>query len=937
MKPTSPHDPLDDLIAAALHGELTPEERTQFDARLRNEPATQVAYQKAQLMHDLLEKTHKNAQPDPDFERRMVSGVRRKLQTEQHRETSWESLLVLWTSVKRFLPRNRLTQYGIVLAFVSVVSLSMLISAGNHVQSVFTTIGSQLAYAGSAGGSDVAWNGQPKKDLRKVIENQGNNYVDTAQKGITLSGYVDTQYTEQFAGTAVHSKGTTLRLPDAARAKAPQLASDKPAEQEVMDELQQSQQKAASDSDSSAAPSVTTPSQGDTIIGGAIVPPATASVRPPTMVAMQSPDRTDNKASSWDGNWVDSNHGTDSPNNRHGYVTDKNVPAEAKQLVAQLKTTDGDEQKKEAQLRDLAKNDSGLPASPTPKPAAAPADASNVTIDTPAPVIDSRKLIRNAQLDLEVKSFQAAIDQITALTKAAGGYVDTSNSQKGGNGKLQGTVVVKVLPQNLDGFLFKLRDLGQLRNQSVSTDDVTKDYVDTMARLDNSRKMEVQLQDLLKRTNGKVSELLQVERELARVRGEIEQMQGQLKLYDFQVQYATVTMNMRETDLNETAAYLLKENDNFSLFATNVEDTFQQTRKAADDFKAHIISANLNHNSGSDVSATMVVSVPPDQIESFLSQLRSMGRVDNFTRQTQRVPKDGGDTDQPADQTLTDKDKVIVNITIRSDDESRKQVAMTVVTAAVDDALDQAKNTALSNSGEILTSSLNKTPQGQSNGQLSVRVPGKSYHALLDAYKTLGRTASFSLQRDDNSGPGVNGDDSPVIVTLSLTDEEAPLQQTEMSVLATDVDAQAQQLKKDAASAGVQVKASSFEREPNGMEMAQMTFRLPMSKYPVFLESLKKLGHVEVLTVNRVDRPDQTRTDDTAPAEISLRLHNQGDIVADDDGIMATLRKTFGDGAGALFGSVRVIGIMIAFIIPWALAIGLIAWVVRRIYIWKKK
>ena len=51
------------------------------------------------------------------------------------------------------------------------------------------------------------------------------------------------------------------------------------------------------------------------------------------------------------------------------------------------------------------------------------------TEQTTAP--DTRKLIRNAQLDLEVKSFQAAMDRITALTKAAGGYVDTSNSQKG--------------------------------------------------------------------------------------------------------------------------------------------------------------------------------------------------------------------------------------------------------------------------------------------------------------------------------------------------------------------------------------------------------------------------------------------------------------------------------------------------------------------------
>ena len=38
------------------------------------------------------------------------------------------------------------------------------------------------------------------KDLKKVIENEGINYVETAQKGITLSGYVDTSYTEQFGG-----------------------------------------------------------------------------------------------------------------------------------------------------------------------------------------------------------------------------------------------------------------------------------------------------------------------------------------------------------------------------------------------------------------------------------------------------------------------------------------------------------------------------------------------------------------------------------------------------------------------------------------------------------------------------------------------------------------------------------------------------------------
>jgi len=50
--------------------------------------------------------------------------------------------------------------------------------------------------------------GDDQKDLKKVIEDQGINYVETAQKGITLSGYVDTSYTEQFAGSGEYAPGT---------------------------------------------------------------------------------------------------------------------------------------------------------------------------------------------------------------------------------------------------------------------------------------------------------------------------------------------------------------------------------------------------------------------------------------------------------------------------------------------------------------------------------------------------------------------------------------------------------------------------------------------------------------------------------------------------------------------------------------------------------
>ena len=51
-----------------------------------------------------------------------------------------------------------------------------------------------------------------QKDLKKVIEDQGINYVETAQKGITLSGYVDVSYTEQFGGRGTGFGGDQAQL-----------------------------------------------------------------------------------------------------------------------------------------------------------------------------------------------------------------------------------------------------------------------------------------------------------------------------------------------------------------------------------------------------------------------------------------------------------------------------------------------------------------------------------------------------------------------------------------------------------------------------------------------------------------------------------------------------------------------------------------------------
>ena len=729
----TPHDPLDDLLAAAVFGELTPEERAQLELRLQTDAAARAAYQETLQMHDLLEKSYRNAQPDPAFEERMVSGVRRKLRNEkEHRETAWESAVMLWKGMKWFFSGRRWVGYAII----GVVVL--------------------LLVGVATGPITGALKQSPENRARMLAFEKDREEADAKAKA-------------------------ALAMPASTQAQS-----------EVAEALPAPSSTPMSDM---AAP--TTPAAPAALVFNAPVPYGVIK------------------------------------KDQGGLDADKNAPvastameSDASNLTpgvtakSEMVTTRNGMQQSVDQIRQMPYPPGGMGQMTAPAPA------------TPEP---TRKLVRNGSLDLEVKNFQATVDALTALVNAGGGYVDSSNSQLGGNGKRQGTVVVKVLPEKLDAFLLKLRDLGEIKNQSVSTEDVTKAYYDTQARLDNAQRMEAQLQELLKHDTNRVSDLLQVERELGRVQGEIEQMQGALKLYDFQVQYATVTIAVQEKDLNQAAAYLLKENDDFSLFAPNVETAFQQARQAADDFKGQVLNANLAHNSGNDIAATLAVSVPPDQIDGFLTKVRTLGRIDNFTRQTERVANDGGESDQPSDETKTEKDRVMVNLTIHADDESARQ-------------------------------------------------------------------------------------------------------QTQLSIVADGgIDAKAQQLKADAAAAGVDVTASSFQRAADGTETAGLTFRLPMGKTAAFMETLKKLGKVETLTVNRNDQPGEVPADENSPAEIDLTLHNETAIVADDSGLWPTLRRTFGEGIAAFLGSVQTIGVLVAFVLPWLVALVVVAWIGRRVYVMRRK
>jgi hypothetical protein len=461
----------------------------------------------------------------------------------------------------------------------------------------------------------------------------------------------------------------------------------------------------------------------------------------------------------------------------------------------------------------------------SPENLAQPEVAEQKPAETPAPASANRKLIRNATAELEIVSFDDAMQKITAFANEEHGYVATTNSQKQANGKLRGQVIVKILPENLDPFLQKLRGLGELKNQTLGTEDVTKAYFDTDARLKNAHVMEQRLIDMLNTKTGKVSDLLQVEKELGRVREEIEKMQGELKYWDSQVQFATVTISLAEKDMEEPAAFLLKERAQLSLYAPDVEKIYDQIKALASP-KVQITNAQLNRDYSGRVSATMSMLIAPEESDAVIGRVKSFGRVENFQMQTQRIAQGGSGISENA---KTKRDKVELNITVSRDE------------------------------------------------------------------------------------------------------QEQALQQTSLRIRTSSVDEKAKELRALAEKQGGRVRSSTFNRDPDGRELASVSLRVPMKNYASLMQSLNSLGKVENASVQRQDHTGAQIDEANAPADISIQVYSQGNIISHESGLVATLRRTLAQSAGAIMWSLRMIGVAVAFLAPWVIALTALIWITRRV------
>lgn len=168
--------------------------------------------------------------------------------------------------------------------------------------------------------------------------------------------------------------------------------------------------------------------------------------------------------------------------------------------------------------------------------------------------ISQRKLIQRGYMVIQTKEFENSIRSLNEKLKALRGYIE--NSSISGNRmeninvseKRHANFSLRVPTKNFNSFMEGSSTIGNVVNTNINSEDVTSQYFDTEARLKSLKLQEERLLELLKKS-GTLKDILEIEKELANVRYEIENLTGTLKKFDNLIEYSTIEINLQEVDV----------------------------------------------------------------------------------------------------------------------------------------------------------------------------------------------------------------------------------------------------------------------------------------------------------------------------------------------------------------------------------------------------
>lgn len=175
-------------------------------------------------------------------------------------------------------------------------------------------------------------------------------------------------------------------------------------------------------------------------------------------------------------------------------------------------------------------------ASPVPVPALPVSVSSSET-----------RIIKTADIALEVKDVVAAVDGLKALAAKKGGYVSSSNLQKGYSGRLSANVVIRIPQTEFENTLESVKGAGTVKSVSTQGEDVTEQYVDLQAQMTSYKSQLAQYNEIMRKAVT-VEDVIKVQEQIDRVQTELDRLEGKIRYLDSRIDLSTITVSLQEPE-----------------------------------------------------------------------------------------------------------------------------------------------------------------------------------------------------------------------------------------------------------------------------------------------------------------------------------------------------------------------------------------------------
>jgi hypothetical protein len=554
------------------------------------------------------------------------------------------------------------------------------------------------------------------------------------------------------------------------------------------------------------------------------------------------------------------------------------------------------------------------PGPDKPKGSEAPKTTDPVPDSAPA-----RKVIRTGEIEFEVDSFDGALAAVIKLVNGIkGGYVGTVNSDKLANGKVKGSIVVRVPPDTLDSLVLDLRrdlgKLGELKGQRVKSEDVTKQYTDLESRLKAARTMEQRLLQIIKEGKGEIKQLLEAEKELGVWRTKIEEFEGEIRYYANQVALSTLTITLAEKEIRAAADVVESERVQAGVEVEDVDKSYREALAAVTDARGRVTKSEVKQHSAGQFSAVLQFEVTPDAAGPLRDRLRQLGNLVRL--EIDRVQQAEGGTTPPRDAKVrrgdTRFDVQLYNLAkVAPRETATVQLAVADVPAgyrALREAVEQVK-------GRVVTAQLNEQDRRNVTAQLDFEVR-RADEAAVQA--TLGKAGEVLSRNVVRAPEAANMTDGKVLIRTALVSAAAvpPRLSVTLALEVADVDAAGAVFSEAVTQAQGRVIDAQVAHERSGRDTARLTYDVPLSAAAGLIANFKAAGTVRV---DQATRNAQAPEGKLALARIEVTLSNSELIVPNDAGLGAQVKKGLTYSWRMLSWSVMWLVFGLCVVLPWAL------------------